>query len=760
MPQKSSSSAKHKAKTSSDEEEEEHHPLVSLTTLDNSQVAAAALAEVSKEASGVLNATIEEEKGDISEKQHADKVPEGKTKKGKHKASEDAPAPESKDETSELGRQDKETKEKTKGEDSKEAKEQTNGEKEESEKEKSPTAPKAVSKQVLVVRPNDANFSHLLEGKTFAVYGKTDAAKDVKMMAESLGAKVTSEMGPGVIPLVRSASTAVPAEFDDGYTFDLIYFIHKRGKMPDFAEFKVKRPPNLPGNVKINTSELTDAEKSKQSADIKSVAESLPLPPAHTATKRTRKASARSKAASPSAESEYTTPKKRSSKFTKTEDEAILDLVRRNPYLRSTHSFYAQIAQIPLLSNHTGNSIRFRFRKILSKRIDWVYKVDPVTNQIQLDPETNEPIKIKHLPGLLKSQYTAEEDYNLCKAVLDFKENGSNLSTRKRRSESTVPEIVFKQMAEKYPRHSIMSWRDRYRKFASVYGLEKYVKYYDDCLATDTKPKPMRNLSSRAQNRQKRRRSPLDLANEEQKVSKKPKVEDTKEENGKNVSVSVSDLGAAQIQELARASVEKDADNEEKDVAEAKDGTSESSKKPDSTADSVLSQSANLFEDADEMKALNIDFTGSLSSHNGLTGTITLSSLKKAEPEPIEDREKVNVEETIKDIEDLFSDFGSDIRSSDQLCEAIHKKTGISASWLSYWFDCSCGMINVFLDVVQNYLKTGELIMKNHAGFWTEGQDRMLLDESKLPDLYKLHGTDSVNKRRAALVGQPSNVVS
>ena len=160
------------------------------------------------------------------------------------------------------------------------------------------------------------------------------------------------------------------------------------------------------------------------------------------------------------------------------------------------------------------------------------------------------------------------------------------------------------------------------------------------------------------------------------------------------------------------------------------------------------------------MKALNIDFTGSLSSHNGLTGTITLSSLEKAEPEPIEDREKVNVEETIKDIEDLFGDFGSDIRSSEQLCEAIHKKTGISAAWLSYWFDCSCGMINVFLDVVQNYLKTGELIMKNHAGFWTEDQDRMLLDESKLPDLYKLHGTESVNKRRAALVGQSSNVVS
>lgn len=755
MPKKSSSSAKRKAKTSSGQEEQDDHSLVSLTTLDNSQVAAAVLAEVAKEASGTFGDVMEDEKRDNSKRNHVNKIAKGKHKKGKHRATKDSPAPEKNEDASGVNKEEKEIKQETKEEESNTEKDENSEEKKRPGNEKKPEVAKDNSnEQELITRPNNANFSHLLEGKTFAIYGKTDAVKDVKMMVESLGAKTTNEMGPGVIPLVRSASTAVPAEFDDGYTFDLIYTIHKNGKIPSLEEFKVKRPPNLPGNVKINTSDLTDAEKKDREADIKSVAESLPLPPApHPAAKRTRKASAKSKSGLANADSEYTTPKKRSSKFTVTEDEAILDLVRRNPYLRSTHSFYAQIAQIPLLSNHTGNSIRFRFRKILSKRIEWVYKVDPATNEIQLDPETNEPIKVKHLPGLLKSQYTAEEDYNLCKAVQDFKENGSSLSTRKRRSESTVPEIVFKQMAEKYPRHSIMSWRDRYRKFASVYGLEKYVKYYDDCIAAGRKPTPMRNLSSRAQSR-KRERDSLSVKSEDQNADKKPKIEDSKREGETNVSVSVSDLGVAQIQELARASVQKSADEE------MKDGASESSKKQETAADSALSQSANLFEDADEMKALNIDFTGSLSSHNGLTGTITLSSLEKAEPEPIEDREKVNVDETIKDIEDLFGDFGSDIRSSEQLCEAIHKKTGISAAWLSYWFDCSCGMINVFLDVVQNYLKTGELIMKNHAGFWTEDQDRMLWDESKLPDLYKLHGTESVNKRRAALVGQSSNVVS
>lgn len=627
-------------------------------------------------------------------------------------------------------------------------------------------------------------LARLLNGRVFSVYGRTEAAKDVRQMVKDLGGEVVSKMKPGVIALVRSASSAVPQEYEDAYSFDLIYYVHSHGVLPDFTTFKIKKPPSLPGNVKINSSVLAMGHKDGKPGEgpVKpdsSIAGSSQLPPAPIANLPEHDQEGWNNAGANGVE--FKTPKKRSSKFTPQEDEAIIDLIRRNPYLRSTHSFYAQIARLPMLSNHTGNSIRFRFRKILSKRLKWVYKVDPTTNEIQINPETHYPIKVDHLPGLLKSQYTAQEDYNLCKRVLDYRENPSATSKRKLDSNS-VPEAVFQKMAQEYPRHSAMSWRDRYRKFASVYGLQKYVDYYDKCAADGDTPHPMKNLSSRAGNRRgsgsRRTRASSSGSSDRKrrKIVTQPTASST---NG------ISDLGAVKIQELARETAEQkqksgisdaeaaavnDAATAEavaaaqvaqmaatKVKSEAENDKDNEDNNSISGGDHGVGQSANLFEDADEMKALNIDFTGSINPHGSLMGNVTLSSLKKAEPDPIEDRKHANAEEIVKDIEDLFGDFGSNITSSDELFKAIHAKTGFSIAWLNYWFDCSCGMFNVFLDAVQNYLKTGELIMENHPGFWTEKQDRMLHDESKLPLLYKLHGEESVNKRRATVLGQPTD---
>ncbi|GME92049.1 unnamed protein product [[Candida] boidinii] len=277
---------------------------------------------------------------------------------------------------------------------------------------------------------------------------------------------------------------------------------------------------------------------------------------------------------------------KKSIKFTSVEDEVILELIRRNPHLRATHSFFTQIATLPSLSGHTGNSVRFRFRKVITPNLDFVYDVDPKTNELKLDPETKEPIKIQELPELIKSQYTAEEDYILCSKILNFKQNASGITPasssklepkesdesieedtekdekigkeepkseetsngdatttesskdsfdaaataaaaaaaastltsalkaaatipsvssvlaaagRKRRSNpNAIPESLFQELKDVNPRHSAMSWRDRYRKFASQYGLDKYVAYYEECLKNGEAPQPMKNLSSRA----------------------------------------------------------------------------------------------------------------------------------------------------------------------------------------------------------------------------------------------------------------------
>ncbi|GMF03770.1 unnamed protein product [[Candida] boidinii] len=119
---------------------------------------------------------------------------------------------------------------------------------------------------------------------------------------------------------------------------------------------------------------------------------------------------------------------KKSIKFTSVEDEVILELIRRNPHLRATHSFFTQIATLPSLSGHTGNSVRFRFRKVITPTLDFVYDVDPKTNELKLDPETKEPVKIQELPELIKSQYTAEEDYVLCSKILNFKQSVSGIT--------------------------------------------------------------------------------------------------------------------------------------------------------------------------------------------------------------------------------------------------------------------------------------------------------------------------------------------
>ncbi|QPG72942.1 hypothetical protein FOA43_000246 [Brettanomyces nanus] len=614
----------------------------------------------------------------------------------------------------------------------------------------------------------------LFKDRRFTVYGQSAAADDVRQMVKNLGGETVSEGTRGAIALVRSASSAIPNNVQDAFSFDFVYYAHSKGVIPDLESFKIRKPPGLPSNFKINVGELAAGGEAGPKE---------PLGARETPTTGARSENTTSMALEKHLEkpvmgamphSVFPTPKKRSSKFTAQEDAAILDLIRRNPYLRSTHSFYAQIAQLPLLSNHTGNSIRFRFRKVLSKQLDWVYKVDPETNDIQMNPETNEPLKIKELPGLLKSQYTAEEDYDLCKCVTEFRENGGGMTRKRKMDSGSIPESIFQGLAEKHPRHSAMSWRDRYRKFASVYGLEKYISYYEECLASNEKPSPMRNLSSRSglKTSSKRRRTVKAVDAETDLNS--AKLTDSSQQVP-------MDLGAVKIQELARASVESKSTDEMKEKRDANGGSEVKGETKDdnatgatgveavgaagaagdvaatrSTGSESPSQSANLFEDADEMKALNIDITGTISSHGSLLGNMSVEALRKAEPQPLTERSKANSEEILKDIEELFGDFGSDITSSAELFKTIHDKTGLSVAWMNYWFDCSCGMFNVFIDAVQNYLKTGQLTMEDHRGFWTAEHDKMLLNQHKLPQLYKLHGEDSVNKRKATIMGPPN----
>lgn len=230
--------------------------------------------------------------------------------------------------------------------------------------------------------------------------------------------------------------------------------------------------------------------------------------------------------------------------FNEDEDAFILDVVRKNPTRRNTHSLYDEISNY--IPNHTGNSIRHRYRVYLSKNLDFVYKVDNMGKLLR--DELGNLIKTKELPPILKKKFTAVEDYSLAMQIkkqfykdlfkidpitgqstllthlqLDGNDN-LNISQQTRKSlellngltsrgsepkfddykvvdrRGPVAREFFKEMAELYPDHSENAWRDRFRKFLLPYGIDNYIEYYEMEIANDRVPEPMKNLTNRKRN--------------------------------------------------------------------------------------------------------------------------------------------------------------------------------------------------------------------------------------------------------------------
>lgn len=589
--------------------------------------------------------------------------------------------------------------------------------------------------------------------------------------------------------------------------------------------------------------------------------------------------------------------KRKSKKFTKEEDDFILDLVRRNPHLRSTHTFFARISQLEPLCGHTGNSIRYRYRKVLSPLLNYVYKIDPETGKPVLDPETNAPVQITEIPSLIKSQYTSEEDYLLCKHILSYKNGDMVFYGKKKQEISQIPEVVFQELNKNNPRHSTMSWRDRYRKFAAKFGLRRYISYYEDCLNQNIQPEPMKNMSSRAdrkdykvdvfENENKRplkenegeanKKSKIDIGKSKTVKSKTPmatKTGDSKssklideKSNEKSIVENMVDplltsdtvtneeivaAAAGALEELAHASLQQQKSHKADSAIETLKKEIESGETPSKgeidTASDVLPSNgntvcdkneshnhnnsqnnrnendtsndltdhtnnardnaddkevikiagthggveqnddgANLFVDAteDEMKQYdialnnaNIDVNtpkkkvnittededneadvGSNNVHENAVGLINVKAddglmdfrqLIEIDPEPLKHRDEIELNTMVRNIHTCFRNFG-DGNTPYELFKDISDQTGISMLWLNYWFDCSCGMLGTFIQAIIHYLETGELVMNNVSGFWTEKDDELLKIDPENRELLQLHGKDSVTKRKAVL---------
>nr|6LDM_A Chain A, DNA-binding protein RAP1 [Saccharomyces cerevisiae S288C] len=224
-------------------------------------------------------------------------------------------------------------------------------------------------------------------------------------------------------------------------------------------------------------------------------------------------------------------PSHNKASFTDEEDEFILDVVRKNPTRRTTHTLYDEISHY--VPNHTGNSIRHRFRVYLSKRLEYVYEVDKFGKLVR-DDDGN-LIKTKVLPPSIKRKFSADEDYTLAIAVKKqfyrdlFQidpDTGRSLITDEdtptaiaRRNMTMDPNHVpgsepnfaayrtqsrrgpiarefFKHFAEEHAAHTENAWRDRFRKFLLAYGIDDYISYYEAEKAQN-RPEPMKNLTNR-----------------------------------------------------------------------------------------------------------------------------------------------------------------------------------------------------------------------------------------------------------------------
>ncbi|KAG7666411.1 RAP1 [[Candida] subhashii] len=189
------------------------------------------------------------------------------------------------------------------------------------------------------------------------------------------------------------------------------------------------------------------------------------------------------------------TGSKRHNRFTPEKDEFILKRVRLNPRFRHSHKFFNELAQEDILRGHTGNSIRARFRKHLEPRLEFVYKLD-ANDKLIKDKITGQYIKlgIDELPDTLKQKYTAEDDYMLCREAKDYiLEKGIQVDLEN--DLVVLPYTFYSRTYRKNPKHSLHSWRDRFRRYVTPGMIPQYIAYYEECIQKGEEPKPLLKLS-------------------------------------------------------------------------------------------------------------------------------------------------------------------------------------------------------------------------------------------------------------------------
>lgn len=407
----------------------------------------------------------------------------------------------------------------------------------------------------------------------------------------------------------------------------------------------------------------------------------------------------------PQRKRQKTAVKKTSIKYTKEQDDFIIEEVRKNPLLRGSQGFYQGLAKAEELMPHPPNLIRSRFRNFLKDKLEFIYKVDS-NGELATDERGNLiKVGLEDLPAK-KTKFTATDDYLLCTKALEW------ANERKAQNPEIVidfqdpkpPVSFFKDSLGIFTNHSDKSWRDRYRKFASKKGIQNYIAEYERAKASGLVPQPMRNMTRRyvkAENTDKKR------------------LEELKETIG----------SMATIQRPRLADVDEDID--------------------EGSADSNLlenNQSIHQFADipidsqliTDSQLDIGIDYI-----HKGvrLNELIDNKIFDGTSEELLESLDEVCDQDTVS-IPAIFNRF-NEIGLKYKLTSHIIKATSGDLSKIKLYNRCWISKTEKDKDEMENPYNLFNIY--DVPGLWNIEYDRLLKGESKL--LAQLHGSELIKSR-------------
>ncbi|GMM37795.1 DNA-binding transcription factor [Saccharomycopsis crataegensis] len=441
--------------------------------------------------------------------------------------------------------------------------------------------------------------------------------------------------------------------------------------------------------------------------------------------------------------------------FTKEEDNFIMEEVRKNPTRRATHKLFGEIAT--KLNRHTGNSVRYRFRNHLQKSLGYVYKTDN-KGELLVDGHGNY-IRTENMPSTVKNKFTSEDDYVLCKSVMQK----SQVVEGDEANSVTLPNKFFDLMEKEQPHHSRAAWRDRFRKFARVYGIENYIRYYEECLAQNKIPEPMKDFTARKNVKDAlgrlKRPTPGNITsdNHEKEIGADDNIDfneligDVRRARSGNKRKKISAVNSSAAAVAVAAAAAASSKDKNKNPADELDSshlflTDEHRNELNSLVDSSLAghQSMLSTNQSSQIPLINRD-SSSLAISKLMDPGILLKYFKK---------EMLSL--SLSEVLDLANEIVKrdySVSGADALLNDLHDELGIGQEFGTELLTSCCGDLSLVTKYLNLVINTGVSPPENATGIWTKDDDKrfqnMDTNKNDYDYLAAKHGITNIALRRS-----------